>query len=382
MLQRPREPLGDSTTLRTLHTIVRNCLEHPLDPRFRRLRVDNNRFQREVGTNPSAIAFLHAAGFEHADFGSLLLLKPLAGRAAAVHRLCDAVVALETAAAELQIDEGEPPLVLPAIDMRPSTCCSVGLAEIMGVEDLRRAVLGRLRPVDYWPLRQVGPSGAAWVATQLGETSSVAVGWDLLEQHTIPRRELPPLLAQCTALREISWGAGGGRARPMHADALGKSIGTAIHRTGAALLQSIRISGDAQLSWRGLATLLRTASPLPALRRLEYVAASLPADHYAKQQLGEAECHTQDSELAAAIMQALLPLQSLDCGSDSSCGGQLTELCLAGGGAEGGPGLAGVNIAEGCCALRGFRTLLCRFLLPLVAVTHIGEGFCATICTA
>jgi hypothetical protein len=112
--------------LRTLHAVVRRCLEEPSEERWRRLRLSNARVERDLvqgGGGPSggAVSFLRAAGFAPADFGTALQLPPLWGRPELVARLHEALSALQGAALALRgggSGDGTELLLLPAVDLR------------------------------------------------------------------------------------------------------------------------------------------------------------------------------------------------------------------------------------------------------------------------
>jgi len=49
--------------LRTLHLILQNVIAHPLEPKYRRISLANQRFHSTVGRHPSALKLLASAGF-------------------------------------------------------------------------------------------------------------------------------------------------------------------------------------------------------------------------------------------------------------------------------------------------------------------------------
>ena len=326
-------------TLRTLHSVLRRCAEEPGEARWRRLKMANPRFEREVVARAGGVELLAAAGFVTADFGTALVLPPLAGRPEAVARLHAALEALERAASA--VGEG---LALPAVDLGPSRRAAVGLRALLASDDIRRAVLAPLCAVELWPLRLVGRGFVGWVGAQLAEQRALSVG-ALLSQTATPRRELAALVGQCTSLRSLSWDRGGGRATPRHADALGQTLAAGLRRSEAPL-QALQIGGAAALSWGGLAAMLRAAAPLDSLRQLEFVAgeaASEPNDEPGRELVDEDGAlvgHRSGAELAEAFL--------------SSCHG-LERLTFRGGGGDGGP--SRVTLASLALHCRGLQAL-------------------------
>jgi len=69
---RARDPLGARKTLETLGQLLRNIAKRPSDLKYRRLRGDNDRLQREVLAHPEAVELLRLVGFA-GDGGDLVL---------------------------------------------------------------------------------------------------------------------------------------------------------------------------------------------------------------------------------------------------------------------------------------------------------------------
>ena len=56
----------------TLHSMVKSLLDLPQEPKYKRVRLENEKFQRAVGRLPPAMDFLRAVGFEERDGGAVL----------------------------------------------------------------------------------------------------------------------------------------------------------------------------------------------------------------------------------------------------------------------------------------------------------------------
>ena len=57
----------------TLHTMLQALLDHPQNPKFRRVRLANTKFAWAVGRFPAGLDLLQAVGFEEAEGGAVLL---------------------------------------------------------------------------------------------------------------------------------------------------------------------------------------------------------------------------------------------------------------------------------------------------------------------
>ena len=129
------QPAG-AAPLKTLHAIIRRCIEEPGEDRWRRLRLENHRVEKEIVAHDGGLDFLKAAAFKPAEFGTVLVLAPLFGQPEAIEQLRLAVAALTAAAAALP-----EPLELPVVNFGRSIRASVGLASVLASDDLRRAVI-------------------------------------------------------------------------------------------------------------------------------------------------------------------------------------------------------------------------------------------------
>lgn len=318
---------GDSSVpLRTLHAIVRRCVEEPEEVRWRRLRLANPRMEREIVAHAGGVDFLLAAGFAPAEFGTTLVLPSLFGRFKAVRQLHSAVASLQAAAAAMPGGG----LQLPAVDLGPSTRAAVGLMTVLTSDGLRQAVLGHLSGVELWSLRLVATNFPAWVDMELAGIQSLSVG-EMLAQTLVPRRELAVLTTRCTNVKSVVWGVGGGRATPSHADAFASTLASGLRRAHAPL-QSLHISSSAALSWDGLAAMLSETGQAVAsgLHRLEFVAGEAASElseladngnPLADPQTGALVGHSSGVTLANALHNCI----------------QLHTIALAGGGGDTGP---------------------------------------------
>ena len=352
---------GSAVPLRTLHAIVRRCLEEPDEERWRRLRLANPRVEREVVAHPGGVEFLRAAGFSPAEFGTVFVLPPLFGRPDAVRQLHTALASLQAAAAAAPGGG----LQLPTVDLGPSARASVGLLTVLASDDLRRAVLGTLGAVEMWPLRLVAKSFGGWVDSQLAELRSLSVG-DMLAQKSsqnglqVPRREFALLVSRCTSLQSLTWGLGGGRATARHADALARTLAAGLSRARAPL-RLLSVSGAAALSWNGLAAMLNeTADPVTSeIRQLEYVAGEAASELTEAAESGEPATDLETGALLGHSSGVAL------AGALRSCGG-LETITFAGGGGDAGPscgtlaamgawcrGLQSLSL-DGCISIDGF----------------------------
>ena len=319
--------VGDnSVPLRTLHAIIRRCAEEPGEARWRRLRLCNPRVDREVAQYAGGVEFLRAAGFVPAEFGTALVLPPLFGRPETVRQLHAALASLHAAAAAMPGGG----LQLPVVDLGPSTRAAVGLVTVLMTDDLRHAVLGRLRAVELWPLRLVAKPFSAWVDLQLSQLHSLSVG-EMLTQTIVPRREFAQLAARCTSAASVEWAVGGNRATPRHADALARSVASGLRRACAPLL-SISINGQAALSWNGLAEMLNAAGEVVVSRmhHLKFVAGEVASELTQLADSGDLVTDPTTGALlgdssGVALARALRPCIAL------------RTIALAGGGGDAGP---------------------------------------------
>eukprot|EP01043_Picozoa_sp_COSAG02_P000175 COSAG02_NODE_3_length_74588_cov_108.368430_14_plen_497_part_00 len=281
--------------------------------------------EREVAQHAGGVDFLRAAGFVPAEFGSVLVLPPLFGRPEAVRQLHAALASLRAAAAAAPGG-----LQLPVVDLRPSTRAAVGLMAVLTGDDLRQAVLGQLSALELWPLRLVAKRFAAWVDAELAELQSLSVG-EMLAQSFVPRREFASLALRCTGVKSLEWREGGGRATRRHADALARTLAAGLRRAHAPL-QSVSISGQAALSWNGLAEMLNElgAGVASELRQLEFIAGEVASELTEHADSGDLLTDPATGALLGHSSGVTL------AGALFSCV-QLHTIALAGGGGDAGP---------------------------------------------
>lgn len=60
---RSRDPMAASTAFHTLSVVLKNIANHPNDPKYRRLRGNNQRLQREILAHPEVVELMRLIGF-------------------------------------------------------------------------------------------------------------------------------------------------------------------------------------------------------------------------------------------------------------------------------------------------------------------------------
>ena len=69
------EPEAGTLAFTTLQSMLQTLLDHPQEPKYKRVRLGNAKFQRAVGRFPPAMDLLRAVGFEEEEGGTLEYMR-------------------------------------------------------------------------------------------------------------------------------------------------------------------------------------------------------------------------------------------------------------------------------------------------------------------